>query len=406
MNIKNGFKIGLGSLLILSQVAKAEETSSSSMGDIFKNGTTLLEVRGRYEFADQEGRAQSKAYTVRTRLGFETASLHGFKALIEMEDVRSLGSISDYNPYPQTGRTVIADPKGTELNRLQLSYATGGSLLTLGRQRIILDGARFVGNVGWRQNEQTFDALSFTDKTLQDWTFFYSYVDAVQRIFGKDAPLPAQREFESDSHLANIQFSGIPQIKITAYGYFLDLENSIANSSRTIGMSAQGSQKITEDLSLKYTVEYAIQQDYADNPNNYQADYLQGSLTASWDIFDLGIGYELLGSDNGQGFKTPLATLHKFNGWADTFLGTPAAGLEDISVTLGFKLPHDTSAKIIYHQFESDIGGLDFGDEWDAVLSHTINEKWKALAKYANYTGGSGGFSDNEKFWIQVEFKK
>jgi hypothetical protein len=36
------------------------------------------------------------------------------------------------------------------------------------------------------------------------------------------------------------------------------------------------------------------------------------------------VGYELLGSDNGEyGFATPLATLHKFNGWADQFLGTP-----------------------------------------------------------------------------------
>jgi hypothetical protein len=406
MKIRNGLITGLSSLLILTQVAKAEEASVSSVDEFFKDSKTILEVRGRYEFADQAGRNESNAYTVRTRLGLETANVNGFKALVEMEDVRSLGSTSDYNPYPQAGRTVIADPKGTELNRLQLSYKSDGTQVILGRQRIILDGARFVGNVGWRQNEQTYDALTFKDNTLGDWAFFYSYIDTVQRIFGDDAPAPAQQEFKSDSHLINFGFSGIPQVKVTAYGYLLDLENAVANSSRTFGLSAQGSQKLNEDINLKYTAEYARQDDYANNPNSYQSDYIQGSVTAVWDAFDLGVAYELLGSDNGQGFKTPLATLHKFNGWADTFLGTPGAGLEDISVTLGFKLPSTTSVKFIYHTFESDIGGLDYGEEWDAVISHSFDKNWSVLAKYAHYSGGSAGFADNKKFWIQIEFKK
>ena len=45
-------------------------------------------------------------------------------------------------------------------------------------------------------------------------------------------------------------------------------------------------------------------------------------------------GYELLGSDDGKvAFNTPLATKHKFNGWADKFLGTPKEGLEDVYLT-------------------------------------------------------------------------
>ena len=41
-------------------------------------------------------------------------------------------------------------------------------------------------------------------------------------------------------------------------------------------------------------------------------------------------GYELLGSDGVTvAFSTPLATLHAFEGWADKFLATPAAGITD-----------------------------------------------------------------------------
>ena len=35
-----------------------------------------------------------------------------------------------------------------------------------------------------------------------------------------------------------------------------------------------------------------------------------------------------------KGFTTPLATLHKFQGWADKFLATPVNGIEDEYVNL------------------------------------------------------------------------
>ena len=53
---------------------------------------------------------------------------------------------------------MVPDPRGTELNRFQITNTSlPGTRTTLGRQRIVLDDSRFVGNVGFRQNEQTFD---------------------------------------------------------------------------------------------------------------------------------------------------------------------------------------------------------------------------------------------------------
>jgi hypothetical protein len=37
-----------------------------------------------------------------------------------------------------------------------------------------------------------------------------------------------------------------------------------------------------------------------------------------------------------KGFTTPLATLHKFQGWADKFLTTPVNGLADLYVNAGY----------------------------------------------------------------------
>jgi hypothetical protein len=51
---------------------------------------------------------------------------------------------------------VVADPAFLAINRFALlNNSLANTTLTLGRQRIVLDDARFVGNGGWRQNEQT-----------------------------------------------------------------------------------------------------------------------------------------------------------------------------------------------------------------------------------------------------------
>jgi hypothetical protein len=131
-----------------------------------------------------------------------------------------------YNPYPVAGKTVIADPVGTELNRAQVSYSGNGFTGIVGRQRILLNNRRFVGNVGWRKNEQTYGAftLKYVD-TENGFIGFYGYIDKVQRIFGDDAPATAMREFKSDSHLLNGSLLLESGVKLGGYAYLLDFSN-------------------------------------------------------------------------------------------------------------------------------------------------------------------------------------
>src|SRR5690606_27715787 len=123
-------------------------------------GDLIFDARLRYESVDQDGLPENaNALTLRTRLGYETPDWHGLKLLVEGENVTAL--VEDYNSstngklrYP-----VVPDPETTELNRLQISFTGDKGEAVVGRQRIILVNARFVGNVGFRQNEQTFDAV-------------------------------------------------------------------------------------------------------------------------------------------------------------------------------------------------------------------------------------------------------
>lgn len=383
---------------------KVSEFFTGDIPDVIKNGKVLLKVNPRYEYVEQDGLEDAHAFTVRTALGFETGSLYGFSSLIEFEDVTIIGSEDNYNQAGLNpggaGKAVVADPEGTELNRAWLGYTNWDTKLKLGRQRIVMDNARFIGNVVWRQNEQTYDGFSLANSSLDDFEFFYSYVFNVNRIFGEDHPAG---DFDSDSHILHASYSGLPFGKLTAYGYLLDFEtDSPINSSDTFGLQFLGKSKLTDNWSVKYHAEYAYQMDAGSNPIDYEASYLHLDAGLIYKKFDFGGGVEMLGSDDGTiGFSTPLATLHAFNGWADAFLVTPTDGLIDSYVYAGVTLPYNVPFRVLYHEFESDSGSTDYGNEVNAIVTKKIGDHWSLLAKYAHY---NGGLPDREKFWVQATF--
>lgn len=383
-----------------------------------------LNVRPRYEWADQDSAVpaadlkESNAFTVRSRFGLATAPLYGFQAMLEGENVSVLGPTHNFNAAGSNpggaGRTIVADPPTTELNQAWLSYSNWNSVLKGGRQRIVLDNHRFIGDVGWRQNQQTYDAAALESKPLENFFFFYSYLFEVNRVFGDVNGLPAPNtDFDSDSHILNLSYNGLSYGKITAYTYLLELENaspaSRVNSTATYGGFVAGSIPAGEKVKLDYRGEFAWQTDYSFNPADYSAEYYNLELAVNLKPFAFGGGYEVLGSDNSQGFKTPLATLHAFNGWADVFLNTPAAGLQDIYGFAQVTLPYDVPLRLVYHKFNAESGGADFGQELDVMLSKKFGKHWTALAKYAYYDGKDAPFApappvDVQRFWLQLEF--
>ena len=71
-----------------------------------------------------------------------------------------------------------------------------------------------------------------------------------------------------------------------------------------------------------------MQSDYADNPLTFDLDYMAGEFGATFRQFSLAVGTEIFEGSGVKGFTTPLATLHRFQGWADKFLATPPNGIE------------------------------------------------------------------------------
>ncbi|HTL68031.1 MAG TPA: alginate export family protein [Lacunisphaera sp.] len=392
--------------LALAAVLHAGDTAPvSSFDDALTRGKLSLGTRVRWEHADQSNLKASDAFTARTVFGFTSAFVDGFQVMAEAENITSLGDADRYNAAGTNGggagRTVIADPPVTDLNQAWLSYAKAGATLRAGRQRLVLDNARFVGDVGWRQNQQTYDAATLAAPVAPDLTFTYSYAWRVSRVFGNQAPQP---DFTGNLHLVNAGYTRWKAGKLSAYAYLLDLDNSAANSSNTYGASFAGAAPVGSAVKLNYRLEYATQQDAGRNPLHYRADYYVVELGAGTKGANLTAGWEVLGSDGGRkGFATPLATLHAFNGWADLFLATPAKGLRDAYLSAGVTFAGGFPVKVVFHDFASDVGGADYGREWDALVSHKVGQHWNVLAKVARYEA-AGPYFDTTRYWLQFEY--
>ncbi len=382
-------------------LAQADDQARSEPG-LQSGGKLNLILRYRYELVDQEGFTKdAHASTLRTRLSYESPDFSDFGFLIEFDGLRPVGNdLFNSTRNGNTNRPIVADPKGTEVNQALISYkGFKKTVVRAGRQRITLDNHRYIGNVGWRQNEQTYDGISLTNTALPDTTIKYAYIGKVKRIFGPDSGTPPA-DFDSNSHVLNAKYEVLPDLHVTAYAYFLDLENAATSSNRTFGLRVSGSKVLSDENTVRYTVEYADQTDYGDNPNNYDADYilLEGALTTGATTWKL--GYEVLGGGSVQAFQTPLATLHAFQGWADKFLSTPADGIEDLYVSVSRKY-RGTDYSVIYHRFDPETGGPSYGSEWGLLVKRPFAQRYSIVLKYANYNARNFA-TDTEKLWIMM----
>jgi len=388
-------------------VAHAQAAAPGPAVASTRSGDILFDSRLRYEGVSQDGLDDATAVTLRARLGWQSPEKSGFRLLIEGEAVVAL--VDDYNDtiHGPARYPVVADPEAVELNRLQLSW-TGlpETEVVLGRQRIVLGNARFVGNVGFRQNEQTFDAVKVTTRAFKPLTITYAWIDKVRRVFGDDSPVG---EWRSDSHLINVE-APTPIGRLTAYGYLLDFANAPAQSSATWGARLEGSHPLSAEWSALYAVDYARQSEYGANPARFDLDYglvsaglKRGPVTGT-------LAVERFGGNGAQAFQTPLATLHAFQGWADVFLITPRDGLRDVSATVNYAIAHPPVGRsaLLTASWRDirDADGADlYGRELDVSGRLVLDPRRAVEVTAARFDGAQVAFADRTKIWVAMDYR-
>ncbi len=378
--------------------------SDSDLAAALTAGTTNLTFWLRSEQVDDAGFASDAvANTLRTRLSWRSGEWHNLDLLLEMDHVSYLGDDRFNNTRNlKTRYPVIPDPDGVDLNQAAVHYRADKGSVTVGRQRLLRDNQRFIGSVGWRQNEQTFDAVTLSLAPVENLQLDYVWVDNTRRIFGPEAGNPPAA-LDSDHHLLNARWQLRPVLALSAYRYALAFSEAPGLSSITQGVAVTGAVDATEELKIDYRAEYARQFDHRNNPNDYSADYLLVSAGVSVGGLRAALSHESLGADQraGVAMQTPLATLHAFQGWADKFLTTPGFGIRDTTLALSGNVA-GASLMLAWHDYRADTAGLDLGQELNLQVSRTFASRYTLAAKFAEYR--AEGFStDTQKLWLTAE---
>ncbi len=485
----------------------------TNLGEALVNGRFDFWSRIRFEDVEDdfpsghplEKADKAAAFVWRNALGYTTGCFHGFYARIEGETNRVLdsdralnldgdftvppnvgavggmegipvpirGNLPAMNRYIE-GHAIIPDNDFEEIGEAYIGWRapTGGCpsvpgpcdrplSFKLGRQTVIYDNHRWVGDVIWRGNNASFDALR-VDKSFKRLGISYTYVDKVKRLFGPDSAFDEWKM--DDSHLINISYK-LPQFngKLVAYGYLLDFDNNprtpfvegtgmappfigpVIFDSETYGVRFKGRHEFSDSLDIQSELEWANQDPTDDAGVNLQTgqklddnDYYNiefgirfggtrvdnlGFMPIGEPTYQIRVGYEVLESNGNNAIQTPLASVHAFNGWADKFVAapggsaTPLGGIEDTSVTLtvlglmGHKIGKNKLV-INYHDYSTDRSYMsgnnrisDYGDEWGILWRKPFMGKFLFAVKYTDFDSEDGFSTDTKKFWTLLQYR-
>jgi len=222
-----------------------------------KNGAVKVDLNYRYENVDQDRGAQrtANANTARLRAGLLSPVFHGLQGYAEYEG--NLAMQEDFNSTRNnnTAYSTVADPQQSEVNQLWLSYAgIPDTVIKGGRQRIKLDDDRFIGNVGWRQMETTFDSVLLTHNNQQLFglTVNAGYIGNVQTFTSTTENIEAP--------ILNVNYKVGDYGNLVGYAYLLDYteRENYEKSSQTYGLRMSNFQKPGDTYSSATTTAWFI----------------------------------------------------------------------------------------------------------------------------------------------------
>ncbi|NOZ12238.1 MAG: hypothetical protein GXO69_01165 [Acidobacteria bacterium] len=395
-------------LCVIVALSFAPAHAGDSLLDALKNGRTTAQFQFSFEYSDFSDAANlnaAKGLTLRTRLGYRTGKWGNVQGFIQFHNLSQL--LDDYR-WPGGGNNnydVIADPDGSRIHQGYLDISFGEhSALRAGRQEIIEDDARLIGNVGWRQNGQSFDGLTFSCSGLTDNTFTVSWITRVNTIFLTHINLDKLILLHDSYRISD-------NISISGFGYLLDTESEAPDSrdSATYGARLKGSPGI---FSLDAT--YAVQTDFADG-ENHGGDMITVIGLVKAGNWKLGGGTNIISGQDGnhRPFDTLFSTAHKWNGWADQFLATNGGnltnGLQDVFVQAGTAFGGIKFLAVAHWFDTTDANTYDgkYGTELDFLFTRKFNKNLSGLLKFAFYNADSTAgnpTTDETVIWARLNY--
>lgn len=361
-------------------------------------------LRARSETVKQQS-DHGEALTLKLRISGTKSFTNEVEGFLQVDHVQSFLNSKHSDGVVLINKPVIADPSGTEVNQLHLKYSTGTTNVTLGRQVIDHGDHRFIGDVGFRQNDQTYDGIRLQHKSINGLELDYAYISKVNRIFGNDAgtslqaadirfaslngtrPTAQLGNHDVDGHLFRGTATVWDYVDLSAFSYIVHNSDVAAFSSRTFGTSADIKYK-QGNVKWLASLIFARQKQHERTVNSW-LNFYRWEFGAELKPFKLSFRQERFGEQNGVSFSTPLSTLHKFQGWADQFLATPTAGLIDSSVLLLWrKRPFTIDFR--YHHFDAAQDRTTIANEFNVDLIYKIDRKHELRFRFAKFNPARG----------------
>lgn len=358
-------------------------------------GEAVIDARYRAESVLDDAMAErALASTLRVRLGYLTPNRRGWRGFLEFEGTGEVGD-GYYNSTANgmTGYPVIADPKDAELNQAYLSWKGDEREMLVGRERINMANQRFIGAVGFRQNEQTFDAVTFR-LPAAGGRLQAGYLSRANRIFGAHHPNPSLAATDMATPILDYERT-IGDLTAGGYVHLMEFPDSPATSHRNSGIRLAA-----KHGALDWRAEYAVQRPYRDGADAIDADYYRVDLGWTFDSLHVGLMREVLEGNGHYAFQTPLATLHAFNGVTDKFTVTPPGGLVDDALEVTGQLKRLKYGAAV-HRFRSDAGHTDYGRELSAWLALPVGGSVESRLELADYSAQAFA-ADTVKIWFTV----
>ncbi|MDF1562289.1 MAG: alginate export family protein [Deltaproteobacteria bacterium] len=331
--------------------------------------------------------------TQRARLGAIFSHEGGAAIGLQLQDSRVWGEELDtLNDF---------DANGLDLHEAYAVVPIYEKLkLKLGRQEIVFDNSRLVGNVGWVQRARSFDAARMTyARERFDLDLFYALVSETDTDGDGSVPSGA------DARSADVTFGGVHSNLKVAEGHLLSLayynrsDVPARHYRHTVGGYAQG-----KVAGLGYTGELFFQ--FGRNQDEVVSAWMS-ALHLSYGLEAtakpaLELWFEYLSGDDGSGrgaFDTLYATNHKFYGEMDYFLNIPVhsggLGLMDVGGRLSASPHAKLQTQVDLHLLgatAAPVGGgsSNFGVELDFKLIASISQKVGVRFLYGIFLPGDG----------------
>jgi len=372
------------------------------------------QIRQRTQVDDRDFNADTSPFDfheLRTRLHAGFTPVERVEAFVQIQDTRNFGD----------GVSTLSPPDGTfDLHQgyFKLTNLFDAPLsLKVGRQKLVYGTQRLVGGVEWSNQARTFDGgvLAYDGETASVDLFaarlpprFDNSRGGADNLIGlystwaltPNQTLDVYAIFDNDSG----EVTGTDETRLTRFTPGVTLKGSVSQLSYTLEGIYQGGEQ-------------------AGNP--IQASLLSAFAKYTFDTSrrpSIGAGYTRLSGDDPTDdedgtFQTLFATNHKFYGFMDYFLGTPAAGLQDAHLKLSAGLSEKISVGANIHHFveaEGGSGSTDtFGQEVDLTLSYQFADPVSVTVGASSFFPGdtlpssgapdvSGGNTDDTSYWGYV----